>query len=231
MLNIEKINIFGYIYSSCFLNDNNQIYVITSNWNLGNSENLKIFDLKGNKIKEIKNLNDKTFFIDTYYVQKLSKIYIITSNQYNIKSYDFKNDTLFHKYSDDSELNEHSNIIIYNKNNLIELIEASSEGNIKIWNFISGKIIYKISLMNNHLNFLGLTTICLWDNDYLFIGCKDKTIKLLELKSGNIIKNFVGHTECVLCIKKVNHPFYGECLISQGRRYDQIKIWANKNKI
>ena len=231
LLNIEKINKFGYLYSSCFLNYNNQIFIITSNWNLSFSEYLKIFDLKGNKIKEINNSNDKTFFIDTYYDQKLSKIYIITSNQYNIKSYDFKNNKLFYEYSDDSDINEHCNIIIYNKNNLIELIEASPEGKIRIWDFNSGKIIYKISLMNNNLSFSGLTTICLWDNDYLFIGCIDKTIKLLELKSGNNIKNLIGHTESVLCIKKVKHPQYGDCLISQGRRYDQIKIWANKRNI
>ena len=59
ILNISKVNNNGYLYSSCFLNKtNNNILILTSNWEKANqTESIKIFNLKGNKINEIKNSN------------------------------------------------------------------------------------------------------------------------------------------------------------------------------
>ena len=71
--------------------------------------------------------------------------------------------------------------------------------------------------------------ICLWNNDYLFVGCDDNSIKLIDLKQRKIIKEFYSHNNEVITIKKLIHPKYGECLISQGFD-DQIKLWVNKNK-
>lgn len=47
ILNINKVNILGYLISGCFLYDNNQDLIITSNCNYeGTSEPIKIFDFK-----------------------------------------------------------------------------------------------------------------------------------------------------------------------------------------
>ena len=70
--------------------------------------------------------------------------------------------------------------------------------------------------------------ICLWDEDYLFVGCKDKIIKLIDLNNGIIIKDLYGHKNNVIAVKKINHPKYGDCLISQGVGCDEIKLWINK---
>ena len=59
----------------------------------------------------------------------------------------------------------------------------------------------------------------------MFVGCGDNTIKLVDLKKGIIIKNLKENKDCVLTIKKIVHPLYGECLISQGAKDDQIKMW------
>ena len=44
-----------------------------------------------------------------------------------------------------------------------------------------------------------------------------------------MIKNLESHDNYVLTIKKINHPSYGECLISQGFKKDKIKLWIIKN--
>ena len=45
ILKINYINKVGYLYSACFLNDNNQIYIISSNYYLySDSEPMKLFD-------------------------------------------------------------------------------------------------------------------------------------------------------------------------------------------
>ena len=162
--------------------------------------------------------------MDICYDNKTSKNYIITSNIGFISSYDFKESKLYHKYSD-NDISDHSNIIIFKKDKDLQLIETSSEGIIRIWNFNIGILIKKIKINEVYWNLNG---ICLWDNDNILVGCDDKTIKLIELQTGILIKSLMGHTENILSIKKINHPIYNECLISQGRRYDQIKLWIIK---
>ena len=70
--------------------------------------------------------------------------------------------------------------------------------------------------------------MCLWNNDYIFAGCSDKTIKLVDLKKG-LIKSLNGHDDFVITVKKIILPEYGECLISQNNQNSKIKIWKNSN--
>ena len=222
LVNLKNINETGKLYSACFLNDNNQILIITSQYRkyLGNiSELIKVFDLNGNKIKEINNSDDRTCFIDNYYDIKLSENYIITGNYDYVKSYDYNQNKILHKYCDDDKQNHYSASIINNSTKK-ELIESSEDGNIRIWDFYSGNLLKKLKLGNDFL-----CGICPWDNEYLFVGCEDKTIELIDLNKGIIIKNLIRHRNNVVTIKKVFHQKYGKCLISQGYANDQIKIW------
>ena len=65
----------------------------------------------------------------------------------------------------------------------------------------------------------------MWNNEYIFVGCDDKTIKIIELKNGKIINELKGHNNKVLSIKSIIHPKYGKCIISQGADDNSIKIW------
>ena len=79
LYNFMNLNKSGTLFSGCFLNDNKNNYILTSNFNiLKKVENIKIFDFNGNKIKEIKDSNFNTYFIDCYYDNNLSKNFIIT---------------------------------------------------------------------------------------------------------------------------------------------------------
>ena len=221
ILNIQNINSDGYLYSACFLYDKGKIYIVTSNFNLLNTpELIKIFDFNGHKINEIEESNEITYIISNYYDNNLSKNYIITGNLGFVKSYDFKKRKLYHKYCD-KDNGTHLSALINKRNNIVELIESCFDGNIRIWNFHSGQLLNKIKINK------WLTSICIWNNNNLFIGCYDKSIKLIDLKNEKIIKSLDGHNDWVLTIKEINHPKYGKCLISQGRRKDQIKMWIN----
>ena len=223
LINIININKDGLLYSACFLSDKNQNYIITSNWSFSNPEQIKVFDLNGKKVKEINNSNDKTFYVDNFYDKKLDKNFILSSNYSHIKSYDFSKNRIYHKYYDD-EKDAHCNINIFEKDELIQMIESNPNRCIRIWNFHSGELLKKINIkLVNYKTFC----ICLWNYDYLFVACEDKSIKLVELKNGNIVNNLCQCSEIILTIKKIIHPNYGECLFSQGRRYEQIKLWKS----
>ena len=224
ILNLKKTYINGYLFSGCFLNDNNTNNIITCNCNnYGNSESIKVFDFNGNKIKEINNSNEETFFIDTYYDNITSKNYILTGNNGYIKSYDYNKNELYRKYYDNDN-GDHNSLIIKNDDDIIKIIESCYDGNIRIWNFHTGLLLNKIKICNERL-----ISICLWNNSYLYIGCSDKTIKLVELKNELVIKSLSGHTNSILTIKKVVHPKYGKCLLSQGWENDHIKLWITKD--
>ena len=226
ILSIKNVNKSKYLFSVCILNINSQNYILTSNWDSTNKdiESIKVFDFIGNKIKEINNSNDITNFIDSYLDIQSSKNFIITGNKGYVKSYDYNKNKIYYKYYDNDDNEDHYSVIIYNIKDKINLIESSTKGIIRIWNFNSGELLNKIKI-NNEKNesFYG---ICLWNYEYLFVGSNDKTIKLIKIKEGKIIKNFNEHIGTVKTIKKIKHPKYGECLISLGED-GKIKLWAN----
>ena len=215
----------GYLTSACILNYNNELYIITSNksFNL-KYEPLLIFDLNGNKVKEIKDSSDNTLVVDIFYDNKLNKNYILTGN-YNgfVKSYDFEKDELYHTYINDNERDSHFSLSILPSKELIQIISSSRHGYILIWDFHSGNLLTKIVV--NNTEFYG---ICLWNDQYLFAGCDNGDIKLIDLVNEKEIKSFLKHSKSVLTLRKIIHPKYGECLLSFSLD-KKIKLWLENS--
>ena len=216
---INNINKSKSLISSCIINYKN-IYIITNGTN--NKDDIKIYNIKGKFIAQFTNSNEPTNSIISYYDKKLDKHYIITGNDKYVKSYEFQERKIYYKYSDNCD-SEHSSLIVCNIKDEVKLIEAAWDGFVRIWNFHTGKILKKISVQYDFLN-----SICLWKNDLLFVGCSDKKIKLIDLNKGTIIKEAVGHNNNVVTIKRIMHPKFGECLISQAALNEPIKLWTFK---
>ena len=225
LINLENINKSGRLFSACLFSENSTNYIITS-CAYGNNESIKIFDMNSNKIKELNDSTDSVYFMDIYYDQGTSINYIIVGSNGLIKSYDYNNDKIYHKYNDNSK-NRHCSLIIKNNDSdkVIKLFDSCFDGNIRIWDFHSGKLMNKIGICDN----IWSIGMCLWDDNYLFVGCGDKSIKLIHLNKGLIEANLNGFKNKVLCIKKIISPQFGECLISQGYEKEQIKLFVISN--
>jgi len=224
LLNLIKINEKGSLYSACFLRKKNKNYIITSNASINYSEPIKIFDLNGNKLGELNNSNDETYFIDAYYCNIASQIYIITGNFGFVKSYDFNTKEIFHKYYDQNKIQfNHYSIIISNKENRTELIESCEDGIVRIWDFYLGLLLNKINIMKS------LYGICLWNDEYLLVCCYDEPIQLINLNKLAVIKDIEGYNKSELNIKKIMLSQNRECLISQGFGDRKIKLYLSKN--
>ena len=218
---ILKEKIYYYENISCFLNDNNKIYIAKSN----NKVNKKIiiFDLNGNKINEINNHSDEIYSIENYYDYKINKNYIITGNKGFVNAIDYNENKIYHKYSDDNNNNrEHYNIIINYNKDIVKLIDFCIDGYIRIWNFHTNELLKKIIVCKN----FRLFSICLWNKNTLFAGCSDCTIKQVDIEKEKIIINPQGYNHDPLTIKKIFHHKYGEYLIFCN---DQRKIKIFKN--
>ena len=61
--------------------------------------------------------------------------------------------------------------------------------------------------------------ICLWNNNYLFLGCENHALELIDINTGKCIKTLLTPTgkKGEKTIKKLIHPIFGECLISQSK--------------
>ena len=217
LLSIINVNKVGTLLSACFLKDNNQNYIISSNRHWINNEFIKVFDFNGNKIKEINDSNDVTFFIDVFYEDM---IYIITGNENYVKSLNYNKNEIYHIYNDKSK-SFHRSIVVNNKEQVVKLIESSDNGIIRIWNFHTGLLLNKIKVSDNYLS-----GISLLNNDYLFVGCFDGAIKLVDLNKGTVI-HLYKHNHSVITIKIFNCPKYGKFLVSQGLLRGEINIWIN----
>ena len=84
--------------------------------------------------------------MESYYDERLSKNYILTGNKSYVKSYDYKENKIYHIYSNDGSIRIHYNIIININKNVIKLIDSNSDESIKIWNFHTGELINRIRI-------------------------------------------------------------------------------------
>ena len=222
ILNIQNIYKNEFLFAACFLNNNNNNYVITSNWNLDNSEPIKIFDFHGNLVKEINNSNEATLSLEAYYDENTDTNYIIVGTNICVKSYNFEKNEEYHEYYDRTTF--HCNIIIQKEENLVKLIISCTDGYIRIWDFHSCKLLQTITVYNGWLYGMSL-----WNKDYLLVGCTDKTVRLINLKTGKVEKSLLGHNGKIVTLKKLYLRKYGECLMTQAIKDDGIKLWINKN--
>ena len=224
------------ILTACILNNNNQNYIISITKNLiANIRNraMKTYNLKGILVKEIDlapifglNYLPSKGFIDCYYDINYSKNYIILCNDYSSFSFDYNEQKIYQEYKEYKEYyNELERYtIIKVEKNIVKLIESIKAGKINIWDFYSGEFLFAIYVKDNYF----LYDICLWKDNYLFIGCSQNTIKLLDLNEGTIIYEFKTYKDSVISIKIINHPKYGDCLLSHGYLSGGIQLWDIK---
>ena len=213
----------GESFSICFLNDNNQIYILTSHFAIyGEIDTIKIYDLNGERIKELKDTQNVTYFIDTYFDKKTFTNYILTGNYNGIESYNYNKNEIYHTYIDkDSYSSAHNYIVVDDINIDIKLFELSNDGKIRIWNFHSGDLINRIEINGKRFCY-----ICLLDNEHILAQCDDKTIKEINIKNNLIINNLIIDNEDVKKMKNINHPKYGNVIISNCQKC--FKLWINK---
>ena len=221
----------GYLRSACFLNHENNIYVVTSHYYKEDHQPIKILNLNGQILKEINDSKQVTYLIDVYLDPKKSKTYIVTSNQGFSQSFDFNENKIYFKYDDNEDTKSHHSFIIFNNNDgITQLIDSSEDGNLRIWNFHTGEKLNIIKMNTESFSDRSwIIGICLWNKELLYVGSFNNTVILVDLTTKKNIKKYYGHDNVVLTVKKLIHPFYGECLISQAYRDGKIIIRRNNN--
>lgn len=223
IVEIKKINSQAFLLSACFLIYNNNNYIVTSNGDLkgNNFDSIKLYDFKGKKFLEINNSNKNTNFIKTFYDKEKDTHYIITGNDGYIDSYNINENKKHFTFIEKPYNNSHRSLAVIDYEATKKLVDSCEDGNIRVWDFYSGKLINKIFTGCNPLR-----GISIFNENCIFIGSKDKTIKVIDINKGIIINSLKGHNNTVLEIEVINLDKYGDCLISQGMDNESIKLWG-----
>ena len=187
------------------------------------NDNENITENEYDNLHEVK--VDHIYYIDTFFDKKLKTSYIISCCSGFIKSFNYTTNTLYQIYIDKEAKKEiHGNDIVDDSNeNLIRLIETCNDGYVRIWDFHFGELLNKIKICDD-----GIKSICLWDENTLFVGCDDATIKMVDIKTNEILHVLYGHKQRVCCLKIIEHEQLGKCIISKGWGGDYIKLWKKK---
>ncbi len=220
ILTISSCHTSYYIYSAMIFNDilfEKKLVILTSVPN----EKIKVWDMTGKLIKEIGSTSDYTYYINMWHDQKNNKYYLINGNSIDIKMYDYKTNELYKNFKGDPQV-WHMTADIVMWNGIPHLVEADGYGALRVWNIYEGKIVKQYS--KSGINIRG---IILWNEQYAFAGSSDKTILLIDIKNGTLIKSLTGHENCLCSLEKIVHPTLGEVLISAAID-GKIKVWGLK---
>ena len=118
----------------------------------------------------------------------------------------------------------HDSGFIYSKDYKDFLCCSSTNGYINIWDLYNKNLFKRINTCN-----CWLTDIIEWNNKYIIVSdLKNNAFKIIDLERNAEISNiYTKHIDGIKSIKKINHPIYGECLLSAGK--DQtIRLWNVK---
>ena len=226
----HKINTkYGHNIYSCLLifphdiDDDN--YIITSTYNnTGKDEGsaTKLYSLKnGKQIKYINNTNNiSIYYLLSWYNKRNNNYYIIQFSFKKIMINNLLEDELYSEFIHEPEV-EHFSGFIYNKNYIDYLWSSSKNGYINIWDLNHKQFFNFIDT-----NGCKLAHIIQWNKKYIIAADYDnKSFKIIDLDNNSIYNIDTEHKKGLCCVKKINHPKYGESLLTAAN--DKIiKIWS-----
>ena len=213
---------YDFIDNLALVFEKDNVYIIIHP--VTNFQPFEIYDLKGNKIKNIIN-SQYSYFFNVYYDQNLCKNYFIAT--YNaceyssIESYEFKNHQLYHKYNKNQSKESRTFYIIDNEE-IIKLITYCPI-DIEIWNFHSGEL---LRIIKETFNIYPTT---LWKNEFLvFNDIANGVIKFINLRDGKKTDElFLDKYDYPGKVIIMNSNRFGECMIIQGKN---IQLWTKIKK-
>ncbi|MDB5285456.1 MAG: hypothetical protein JWR05_405 [Mucilaginibacter sp.] len=101
-----------------------------------------------------------------------------------------------------------------------ELLIASEDGTVSIWNLNTLELVHSIAVSNDTVRCITINP----EENRVAFGCRDNRIVVYDLDDYSPIKALIGHTMAVFSLQ---YSPNGEYLVS-GSRDAQVKIWDNK---
>ena len=186
----------------------------------------KIYNIhNGQFLKDISNtIKNKTRFIIPWYNESNQEYYLIELCEDLLVIVNILHNEIYAKF-DEENFKNYSSGLIYKNNNVDYLYASNSCSEINIWNLLDKVLIKKIKI-SNKINNIRLYGLLIWNENYMIVNDDYyKAIRVIDLKQNKVVSMINNrHKASVRCIKRINHPEYGECLLTGGDDHN-IKLW------
>ena len=229
-----------------FPNNNNNNYIIISSSSvilspiMSSTEVISLND--GQFIKYFKNIGNPVWFLLSWYNKRNNQNYIIQLANKKIYINNLLEDELYCELINKPENSQYSGFI-YNNDNNDYLCTSTNNGFIIIWDLYNKNIYKSIDIklsikpedsteVKQYSSVIGqkekkfkLYHIIQWNKKYIIVGCGYKYFYIVDLEDEKVVSQIKAHEKEVICVKKINHPIYGESLLSSSRD-EKIKLWT-----
>ena len=167
-----------------------------------------------------------TYYLLYWYNKKDNNYYLIECCCGKILIYNIISNELVKEFKKVKNESDHYRAIVITEenNNKDYLCSSSDNGFIDIWELEGGLLIKSIGT-NLRCKFY---EICQWSKRYIIVSDSENySFSIVDVIDGKIINEISGiHEDCVICVKKIRHPIYGEALLSNDDE-GKIKLWVN----
>lgn len=220
----------GFIYSCLLIFEEKKMWAVVSS--LAENNITKVIDVDNkDHICDINDSHKLSVYFLTYWHNKealdnTQEHNIIQCGKNKILISEFPANNTYHFFKTDEKHPYNLAGIVFKNNNKDILAVSASYGLIQILDLATKTIIKSFGIENVHLY-----SFVKWNDDYLLINdCLQRRILVLDIKKDYKVRSKV------LCpqmhfdrfIKKVEHPLFGESILSIGIDY-KIKLFINRN--
>ena len=204
------------------------IIIVSSRARYSEEYPTKIYDMNnGQFLKDISNTkNNKTRFIIPWYNETNDQYYLIECCEELLIVVNIFHNEIYAKL-DEEKFKAYSSGFIHKKNKIDYLYTSTSCNEVNIWNLFEKQLVKKIRI-SNKLNNIRLYGLLLWKENYLVANNDtNKSIIVIDLTQNKVTSFFWNkHNESVRCLKRINHPIFGKCLLTGGDDHS-IKLWKS----
>ena len=225
-----KLSYKLFIYSCLLIFGDKEIWAAVSSID-SNNINKVINIYNKNEIIDIEDSkNLETYFLDYWYNDEILDIYqkrnIIQCGKNKILITEFQMNHTYFSFQSDEKNPHNLGAIVFKNNNRDLLAVSSSYGLVQILDLATKIIVKKITFEKVHLY-----SFVKWNDKYLLLNDSlQRKIYVLDMKNDYEIKSRVLCPEMNFdrFIKKVDHPIYGESILSIGTDW-KIKLFVNRD--
>ena len=208
-IEISSTKVNNYIVISCSCIGFTKLYSFDNGLFLKNIQNTE--NNLTNYLLLWKNKKDENDYIIECCFKKIYIYYLLNNNQLYAEL-----------ISNNTANSEHFSGIIYTKKDVDLLLVSSSNGYIDVWDLFNKTIYLSININGSRY-----MDIIQWNEKYTIVtDYVNKSINIIDLTQMKVIGNISGKgIVSVKKIKKINHPKYGQGILSSG--YDNyLKLWT-----
>lgn len=227
----QEVKYEGFIYSCLLIFDHSKKYAVTSS--LGSNSVTKVFDLADKKETSIADSNNlNVYFLAHWYNKKAEsenkKHVIIQCAKNKILFTEFPENKTYHHIETDEKFPYIQCGIVFTNQGKDIFAASITYGKVLFFDLAAKQLFKEVPLDDVHLY-----SFVKWNDHYLLLNdCLQRRIIVFDLLNDYKIKSKVLCPEMNFerFIKKVEHPKYGECLLSVGIDWT-IKLFVNRNII